>query len=102
VTLERELEKVIRSSRLEYTRLLAKQRGTKSVGSRVYQMIARHGAVGTLSRLVDRPTEGLVFLKNIDRLDLAAETIALDPRYESLIGEDIRTRAQANLAQIGA
>lgn len=101
-TLEQELEHVLRVTTLEYTRLLAKQRGKKSVGSRVYQMIGRHRAVGTLDRLVDRPTEGLAFLKEIDRLDLAAETIALDPKYKSLISEDIRARARANLAKIGA
>ena len=48
VALEVEIERTLRAITLEYTRLLAKQRGTKSVGSRVYQMIARHGAVGTL------------------------------------------------------
>jgi hypothetical protein len=100
--LERELEEVLRSVTLDYTRILAKERGTKSLGSRVYQMIARYGAVGTLARLVDGPTDGLTFLKSVGRLDLAAENIALDPRYESLISEDIRARAKANLDKIGA
>ena len=88
-SLERDLETVVRSTTLEYTRLVAKDRGTKGVGSRVYQMLARHGTVGTLERLVDRPTDGLEFLKSIGRLDLSAEEIALNPRYKSLLTEDI-------------
>jgi hypothetical protein len=98
-SLEHELEAEIRSTTLAYTRLVAKQRGTKGVGSRVYQMLARHGAVETLRRLVERPTDGLNFLNSVDRLDLSAEKIALKRKYESIITEDIRARARANLAE---
>jgi hypothetical protein len=66
----------------------------------VYQMLRRHGAVGTLERLVTRPTEGLEFLKSIDRLDLSAEKIALDPRFRSILSEDIRRRARDNLRKL--
>jgi hypothetical protein len=97
----RDLEAEIRSTTLEYSRLRAKRRGTKGVGSRVYQMLARHGAVETLNRLVNRPTEGLEFLKLIDRFDWSAEKLALDPRYQNIISEDIRDRARANLDKIG-
>jgi hypothetical protein len=100
-SLERDLEAVMRSTTLDYTRLVAKQRGTKGVGSRVYQMLARHGAVGTLERLVERPTDGLEFLKSVDRLDLSAEEIALNPRYKNLLTEDILARARANLCKVG-
>ena len=65
-------------------------------------MIARYGSVGALARLVDGPTDGLAFLNSINRLDLAAEKIALDPRYESVISDDMRSRARANLTNIGA
>jgi len=99
-SLERDLEAVIRSTTLEYTRLLAKQRGTKGIGSRVYQMLARHGAVGTLERLVERPTNGLEFLKSVDRLDLSAEEIALNPRYKTILTDNILARARANLCKI--
>lgn len=91
------LDDVIRSTTLEYTRLLAKQRGTKSVGSRVYQMLGRNGPVGTLAKLVDRPTTGLEFLVSIGRFNLTAEAIALDPKFASIIPEDVRARAQTNL-----
>jgi hypothetical protein len=92
-----ELEAIIRSTTLDYTRLRAKKMGTKGVGSRVYQMLHRHGPVETLRRLVQRPTEGLKFLKDADRIDLAAETIALDWRFKTIIDEDILSRARANL-----
>jgi hypothetical protein len=58
--------------------------------------------VGTLERLVDRPTDGLEFLKSIGRLDLSAEEIALNPRYKSLLTEDILARARANLSKVGS
>jgi hypothetical protein len=64
-------------------------------------MLARHGAVGTLERLVERPTDGLEFLKSVDRLDLSAEKIALNPRYKSILTEDILARARANLCKVG-
>lgn len=100
-SLVRDLEAVIRSTTLEYTRLVAKQRGTKGIGSRVYQMLARHGAVETVRRLVERPTDGLEFLKSVDRLDLSAEKIALNPRYKSILTEKILARACANLCKVG-
>jgi hypothetical protein len=100
-TLERDLEVEIRSTTLEYIRLRAKNRGTKGVGSRVYQMLARHGAVETLQRLVNHPTEGLEFLKSVDRYALSAEKLVLDQRYRNIIPEDMRTRARENLNKIG-
>jgi hypothetical protein len=75
--------------------------GTKSGGSRVYQMLANHGPVETLRRLVTRPTDGLEFLDRNDAIDLAAELLALDPEFKRIIPEDIRIRARANLAIIG-
>jgi hypothetical protein len=101
VSLERKLEAILRDSTLVYSRLLARRRGVKGVGSRVYQMLRRYGAVGTLERLVARPTEGLEFLKSIDRLDLSAEKIALDPRFRILLSENIIWRARDNLNKIG-
>jgi hypothetical protein len=100
VSLERKLEAMLRDTTLVYARLLSRRRGVKGVGSRVYQMLRRHGAVGTLERLVARPTEGLEFLKSIDRLDLSAEKIALDPRFRILLSEDIVWRARNNLSKI--
>lgn len=100
--LERRLEAILRDATLVYARLLARRRGVKGVGSRVYQMLRRHGAVGALERLVARPTEGLEFLKSIDRLDLSAEKIALDPRFRTILSEDVLQRARQNLRSVGA
>jgi hypothetical protein len=100
VSLERKLEAILRDATLAYSRLLARRRGVKGVGSRVYQMLRRYGAVGTLERLVTRPTEGLEFLKSIDRLDLSAEKIALDPRFRGILSENIIWRARDNLSKI--
>lgn len=96
----RDLEVELRSTTLDYTRLLAKHRRTKGVGSRVYQMIARHGAVGTLERLVNRPTVGLRFLKAVDELRLSAEEIALKTKYSSIISGDIIAKARDNLRAV--
>jgi antitoxin VapB len=100
-SLEAKLEAIIRGATLVYARLLARRRGVKGVGSRVYQMLRRYGAVGTLERLVARPTQGLEFLKAINRLDLSAEHIALDPRFRSILSEDIVWRARENLRKLG-
>jgi hypothetical protein len=100
--LEADLEAIIRSTTLDYTRLVAREHGKKGVGSRIYQMLGRHGPLGTLERLVVRPTEGLRFLAEKNRLDLAAETIALDPRFERIVSDDVRERARTNLATFGA
>jgi hypothetical protein len=99
-SLEAKLEAILRDATLVYARLLARRRGVKGVGSRVYQMLRRYGAVGTLERLVARPTEGLEFLKSINRLDLSAEKIALDPRFRTILTESIRSRARDNLREV--
>jgi hypothetical protein len=90
----------MRSDTLKYTRLRNRVLGTRSGGSRVYQMLGL-GPVEALRRLVLRPTDGLKFLLDNDALDLSAEMLALDPEFESVIPEDIRIRARANLAIVG-
>jgi len=57
-------------------------------------MLRRHRAVGTLDRLVAKPTDGLLFLAKIGRLDISAEEIALKPKYESIVSEETRARAE--------
>lgn len=79
-----------------YARLIAALEN-KQPGSRVYQMKAVHGAMETQ---FNRPTDGLLKLAGLDRLDLAAERLALDPRY-AVVG-DIRAAARRNLEAIGA
>jgi antitoxin VapB len=94
------LDREIRAKILDYTRLLAKDRGTRSVGSRVYQMLVRHGPVETLRRLVAKPTEGLIFLRDQNRLELSAEHIVLDLRFLSVIPPEVRAQAEENLRPV--
>ena len=87
----------LRRETVEYVRLREQATSRKS-GSRIYGMLRRHGPVDTLRRLIMAgPTEGLRFLIEQDRLDLAAENAAIDPAYESLIPADVRERARENL-----
>jgi hypothetical protein len=93
-----DLEARLHRETTEYVRLM-QQVTRKKGGSRVYGMLKRHGPVETLRRLiVGGPSQGLQFLAENDRLDLAAETAATDPIYESLIPEELRERAKENLA----
>ena len=99
---EAELERVLRATTLDYQRLQAQHQNKRSVGSRVYKMIADNGVVGTLEKLIERPTEGLEFLKREDRLDLAAETIVLNMTFSLVISDEMRAKAARNLAMIDA
>jgi hypothetical protein len=85
---------------LQYIRLRAAATGKPS-GSRVYQMLVRN-PVGTLNRLTGEPTEGLRFLRQENRLDLAAESIALKADYVSIISRETKARARKNLDWINA
>jgi|SRR5580704_2794642 hypothetical protein len=98
-TLVKELDAELRATTLDYTRLRAKAEGKKNVGSRIYQMIRRHGAVDALQRLVNRPTatEGFAFLVKMDRLYLAVEAIAVKPKYASIVDEETRAIARKRL-----
>jgi hypothetical protein len=55
--------------------------------SRVDKMLCR---VGTLEKLVMQPTSGLEFLVKAGRLDLAAETIAVDERFVPIVPLHVR------------
>jgi hypothetical protein len=92
-----ELHARLHRETVEYVRLREQVTGKRS-GSRVYGMLNRHGPIETLRRLImGGPSEGLRFLAERDRLELAAENAALDPAYESLIPADARERALENL-----
>jgi len=99
---EAELERVLRAVTLDYQRLRAQHQNKRSVGSRVYKMIADNGVVGTLEKLIERPTEGLEFLAREEKLHLAAETIVLDKRFSLVISDEMRSKASRNLAMIDA
>lgn len=97
-----ELETVLRVITLRYQRLRAQHQHKRSVGSRVYKMIADNGVVGTLEKLIERPTEGLEFLAREEKLEFAAETIVLDKRFSLVISDEMRSKAARNLAMIDA
>jgi hypothetical protein len=87
----------LRRETVEYVRLREQVSGKKS-GSRIYRMLSLHGPVETVRRLVmGGPSEGLRFLAEQDRLDLAAENAAIDPTYEGLIPAEVREQAWENL-----
>ena len=48
-------------------------------------MLSDNSRVGTLEKLVMQPTSGLEFLVKAGRLDLAAETIAVDERFVPIV-----------------
>lgn len=91
------LEARLRRETRDYVRLRAEVSGKRS-GTRIYTMLARHGIVKTIERLaVDGPSDGLRFLAEHDRLDLATENIVLDETYSHLFSDEVRVRAKANL-----
>ena len=63
-------------------------------------MLVRHGPVETLRRLVAKPTEGLIFLRDQNRLELSAEHIVLDLRFLSVIPPEVRAQAEENLRPV--
>jgi hypothetical protein len=88
-----QLDAEIRAALREYLPLVAKHRGRKRVGSRVWPMLAQHGVVEMLRRLFRGPTEGLDECFRVGRPDLAFERIALQPKYARiailLAGENV-------------
>jgi hypothetical protein len=96
-----ELDRRLRSITRDYVRMLEEKTGKRS-GSRIYQMLARDGVLLALAKVVARPTEGLENLIEADRLELAFETVVLDPVFADVIPEEVRERAIRNLAMAKA
>ncbi len=84
--LEAKLDARMRKVTRDYVRLLEADTGKKG-GSRVYQMLSRHGAVETLRRLMAKETSGFQYLKDHEppRLDLAFETLAADREFAPIL-----------------
>jgi hypothetical protein len=53
-------------------------------------MLSDNSRIGTLEKLVMQPTSGLEFLVKAGRLDLAAETIAVDQRFVPIVPLHVR------------
>lgn len=94
------LEGALRQATRDYVKLMEMETGKPS-GSRIYQMLARRGAVDTVVRVVASPSEGLDFLADLEppRLDLAFETIALSPEFRGLFSEAVLKQCEDNLAK---
>ena len=92
-----EIEARFRREMREYVKLREKVTHKKS-GTRIYLMLSKdRNPIKTITRLIMKgPTEGLQFLAENHRLDLAAENIVID--YKDLFPADVVERAQANLA----
>ena len=65
--------------------------------------VKRYGGVGAARRLLERGgvSAGLAKLGSLNRLDLAMETLVLDPAYESLFTDAERAAATQRLDQAG-
>lgn len=99
--LMKQLESVASGATREFARLNARRKG-KRPGSYFFPMLPRYGLIGTLERYIDRPTsEGLKLCVEMERLDLAYETIVLDPKFETIVPAHIRAKAHANLVALG-
>jgi 5-methylcytosine-specific restriction protein A len=63
--------------------------------------VKRFGGVGAARRLLERGgvSQGLARLASLDRLDLAMETLVLDPAYGPLFTDEERAIATRRLTQ---
>ena len=66
--------------------------------------VKRYGGMGAARRLLERGgvSAGLAKLASLNRLDLAMETLVLDPTYTPLFTEDERATATRRLEEAGA
>lgn len=70
---------------------------SKPSGSRIYQMLARHGAVEVVRRMVEKRTDALSFVMEHGYPELAFESVALNPEFGSIIDEKTKRIARENL-----
>jgi 5-methylcytosine-specific restriction protein A len=66
--------------------------------------VRQYGGVGAARKLLERGgvSKGLARLATLDRLDLAMETLVLDPAYVPLFTDDDRATAARRLAEARA
>jgi 5-methylcytosine-specific restriction enzyme A len=66
--------------------------------------VKRYGGVAAARRLLETEgvSKGLAKLATLERLDLAMETLVLQPTYQSLFTPEERTRAAERLEQARA
>ncbi len=62
------------------------------------QMIERHGGIGTARRLLELPpSDGFARLALLNRIDLAVESLVLQPRWDGVFTDDERRIARRRL-----
>lgn len=101
MVLEFSLDLRMRDVTREYVRFRELQTGKKG-GSRVYQMLARRGTVETMRRIIVSESPGFTFLRDHDRLDLAFEVLAVDPKFAPILGPQIVEIARNRLEKAKA
>jgi hypothetical protein len=91
--LEREALEVIYA----YEAVLTQERGKKVRATRTWQMISRHGIIGTVERAVDRPvdTTGYKSLAAMGMKDLTFEAVVV--RHPHLFKMDVVARCKERL-----
>ena len=67
-----------------------------------FRAVKRHGGVEAARRLLgtDRPSKGLLKLREKDRLDLAMETLVLKPEFATLFSDAERATAARRLEAV--
>jgi hypothetical protein len=67
------------------------------------QMIERLGGIGTARRLLELPpSEGFARLALLERIDLAVESLVLEPRWDGIFTDEERRTARRRLRQMPA
>ena len=85
-----------------YERVLSDSRGKKSRATRTWQMIARHGIITAVERVVSRPNEakGYIALVEMGMEDKAFEAVVL--RHPEVFSSEAVERSKERLSQLTA
>jgi hypothetical protein len=83
-----------------YEEVLSAKRGRRTRASRTWQMIERHGIIGAVERVVNRPDETLAYttLVEMHMEDFAFEALVL--RYPQLFTPNTVSRAKMRLGTL--
>ncbi|RWD31337.1 MAG: hypothetical protein EOS22_04770 [Mesorhizobium sp.] len=92
----------LRSANKTYVELLTADDGQRHSQGRVPQMLKVRGPIETALRFVrSEESRGFQFLKSKDRLDVAFESIILEPEFEHLFDENTKSVARLRLGREG-
>ncbi|HWK68599.1 MAG TPA: hypothetical protein VNS34_27050 [Rhizobiaceae bacterium] len=96
---EDELEAIIRRDLVAYKRLREEKLGQRSSTGYMPRMIRERGIVDALQQMAAKGTDGLRFLIDNDRLDLAVERWIADERFSHLFQPEIVAKAKQVLRE---